>query len=360
MPYYGYGISLSSSRTAILASSGSVPFSPTDLSGLSLWLKADAGVSTTPEQFISQIIISGAGTTTSNGTYTRASGGLTTFNGPNGNYINNTGGAEWALFDTQLYDPDNENYGNDSYFTEDFANWIIAGANLGESPAPSGTITNSPTGINLVTAWADQSGNGNNASANSGEEPTFVSSFLFGKPAIRFNGQAQVMQIADSNSLDFLNTSCFIVLQYIGQGTGNNIVYFKNANAGSPEDPAMYGMVAKTAGDGLVSFSMNVNGWADHQTSIDLTDTEPRILTMLYDGTDQKVYSNGALSDTFNIGGNIATSTGLFQIGGYNQSFNAAEYFNGRIAEIIMYNRWVNATERQQVEQYLNSKYEVY
>jgi hypothetical protein len=212
-----------------------------------------------------------------------------------------------------------------------------------------------------VTGWADQSGNGNNASiGNSGQEPTFVSSFLNGKPAIEFNGEGQVMQIADSNSLDFLNTSCFIVLQYIGQGTGNNIVYFKNANAGSPEDPAMYGMVAKTAGDGLVSFSMNVNGWADHQTSINLTDTEPRILTMIYDGTDQKVYSNGALSDTFNIGGDISTSTGLFQIGGYNQSFNAAEYFNGKIVEIIMYNRWVNATERQQVEQYLNSKYEVY
>jgi len=211
-----------------------------------------------------------------------------------------------------------------------------------------------------VTAWADQSGNGNNASANSGEEPTFVSSFSNSKPAIEFSGISQVMQIADANSLDFLATSSFIVLKYLGQGTGNNIVYVKNANNGSPTDPAMYGLVAKTAGGGVVSFSMNVGGWVDYPTSIDITNSDPKILSMIYDGTDQNVYSNGGFSDTFSIGGNIATSTGLLQIGGYNQSFDAAEYFNGQIAEIIMYNRAVTTPERQQVEAYLNTKYAIY
>jgi len=54
-------------------------------------------------QFISQIIVSGAGTATSNGTYTRASGGTTTFTGPNGNTI----GLEetyGGLFAFQIYD----------------------------------------------------------------------------------------------------------------------------------------------------------------------------------------------------------------------------------------------------------------
>jgi hypothetical protein len=211
-----------------------------------------------------------------------------------------------------------------------------------------------------VTGWADQSGNGNNASANSGQEPTFASSFSNSKPAIEFSGISQVMQIADANSLDFLTTSSFIVLKYIGQGTGNNIVYFKNANAGSPANPAMYGLVAKTAEDGVASFSMNVGGWVDYPTSIDITNTVPRILSMIYDGADQNVYSNGGLSNTFSIGGNIATSTGLLQIGGYNQSFDAAEYFYGQIAEVIMYNRAVTGTERQQVETYLNTKYAIY
>jgi hypothetical protein len=209
-----------------------------------------------------------------------------------------------------------------------------------------------------VTAWADQSGNGNNAVTNIGEEPTFVSSFLNNKPAIQFNGDGQIVEIADSNSLDFINTSAFIVLRYLGQGTGNNIVYIKNANAGSPENEAMYGLVATNGGN--VSFSQNVDGWSDHQTQIDIQDSIPRILSMTYDGTNQNVYSNGNFSNTFFIGGNIATSTGTLQIGGYNKSFDGEEYFYGQIAEIIMYNRAVTEAERQQVEAYLNTKYAIY
>ena len=210
-----------------------------------------------------------------------------------------------------------------------------------------------------VTAWADQSGNGNNARSSPGSRPTFVSPFSNGKPAIEFDGQGQIMQIADANSLDFLNMSSFIVLEYIGQGTGNNIVYIKNANAGDPEDQAMYGLIGSN-GETLVSFSMNVGGWSDYQTSISIANAIPKILSMTYDGTDQNVYSNGGFSDTFSIGGDIATSTGLLQIGGYNQSFDAAEYFYGRIAEVIMYDRAVNGAELQQVETYLNAKYAIY
>lgn len=223
----------------------------------------------------------------------------------------------------------------------------------------------SDSGVTLsgsnVTAWADQSGNGNNAIANTGEEPTFVSSFLNGNPAIEFNGEGQVLQIADSNSLDFLNISSFIVLKYLGQGTGNNIAYLKNANDGSPGDAAMYALDAVNQGAGnSLTFPQNVNGWSDNQTQIDIQDSTPRILSMTYDGTNQNVYSNGYFSNTFNLGGNIATSTGILQIGGYNKSFNGEEYFYGQIAEIIMYNRAVINTERQQVESYLNTKYAIY
>jgi hypothetical protein len=72
------------------------------------------------------------------------------------------------------------------------------------------------------------------------------------------------------------------------------------------------------------------------------------------------MYANGFEVGSGSIGGNISTSTGTLQIGGYNKSFNAAEYFNGDVAEIIMYNRAVTSTERQQIEAYLNTKYAIY
>ena len=88
--------------------------------------------------FISSIIISDAGTATSNGTYTRSAGGDTTFTGPNGNYIEKNGATEFSLWDTQLYNPDSENYGAISYLTENFSNWYVVGNAFGESPDPVG------------------------------------------------------------------------------------------------------------------------------------------------------------------------------------------------------------------------------
>jgi len=211
----------------------------------------------------------------------------------------------------------------------------------------------------FVTTWADQSGNGNNASiATIGEEPTFISSFSNAKPAIQFNGTTQIMQIPSSSSINFLNTSAFIVLKYLGEGTGNNVVYLKNADAGLQENPAMYGLIGYN-GDSAASFSMYVDSWVDYPTQIDISGGDPTLLSMTYDG-DEIVYLNGVLSDTFEIGGNIETSTGLLQIGGYNKSFDSEEYFYGQIAEIIMYDDILGTEDREQVETYLNSKYAIY
>jgi len=62
MPKLGLGLSLPQTIA-------SGPFTPKKLSGLSLWLKADAGVSQSQGQYVSQIVISGAGSSSFNGTY---------------------------------------------------------------------------------------------------------------------------------------------------------------------------------------------------------------------------------------------------------------------------------------------------
>jgi Concanavalin A-like lectin/glucanases superfamily len=560
MPNLGLGLSLSKTRL----SGGGTPLIPQD--GLSLWLKADKGISqfnisSAPglisnaasfdassnkqylenteisPSFINKIVISGAGTATSNGTYTRENGGTNQFFGPNGNYIHNTGGAEWGLWDTQLYNPDTEGYGNTSYITGSgsgtlFVDWDVIS---GEANAPVGTLTSSPfsistwfkmrsstntpqaiwgtagddfislyvqnnilylyndnldgltgpsidlntwyhavvtisstesklyinatladsisyseansswTGFGLsdfridsgnphhyqadvlidetgiwsrvltegeisdlynggdglsfdhgsfpsdgikaywkldetsgnradstengrnlnnleqgVLSWADQSGEGNNASFEfQGEQPTFVSSFLNGKPAIRFNGQGQILQVASSASLDFTaETSCFIVVKYDGDGLGNDVIYIKNADDGSPGYPAMYGMVGVSSANGNVSFPLNVGGWSDHDSGVSISDGIPRLFSMIFNtSVDQSIYCNGILTGQQVLGDNISTSSGTLQIGGYNASFDNSEFFNGQIAEIIMYNRAVTNIERQQVETYLKNKY---
>jgi hypothetical protein len=216
------------------------------------------------------------------------------------------------------------------------------------------------SGVN-VTAWEDQSGNGNNASVeNSGEEPTLEPSFSNGKSAIQFNGTTQLLSIADSNSLDFLNTSIFIVLKRTGYGTGNEVTFMKNANALAYS--AAYWQTAKLAG-GNSSFDISNGGGYDRDSGVDIGDGVARVMDFTFDGTHFNIYVNGVQTATYNEPvGNIDITSGSLQIGGYNQSFGnpSGELFNGQIAEIIMYNRAVTATERQQVESYLNTKYAIY
>src|SRR5262245_24839304 len=58
-------------------------------------------------------------------------------------------------------------------------------------------------GSGNVTAWADQSGNGNNATSSGVMTPTFVAnSSINNGPAVRFDGLNDVMTIAHNATLN--------------------------------------------------------------------------------------------------------------------------------------------------------------
>lgn len=330
------------------------PFAPTDLTGLSLWLKADAGVTTTPETYISQIVISGAGTSTSNGTYTRASGGNTTFNGPNGNTIS-IAGPEWALYDTQLYIPEFDQYGGDSYYTDTtfspFESWYISGQNYGASPAPSGVVTNAPTGTLLVNGWADQSGNGKNAT--SVVNPAYTASAKNGKPAITFSG-AELMTTA--NIFNGANARTIFAVYYVDNNTTPNTI------CGQTNDVEVVGgsfFLLQARSD------LNSNPYlasADDDLSGSAFVNQVWKISMAdYDGTTANLYSNGTNVGTNEFSWN--THNGTFCIGSYftnDDSSNLQELLIGEVAEIVVYNRVLTTPERQQVEAYLNAKYSIY
>ena len=101
---------------------------------------------------IAQIIISGAGVTTSNGTYTRTSFGTTSFSNNDGNAINFVDGY-FKIFDASE--------GYNSYYSVDinFQGWIV---DQGYAPAPTSANLLSRTvtlGTNVETplsvAWGD-------------------------------------------------------------------------------------------------------------------------------------------------------------------------------------------------------------
>lgn len=104
MPKIGYGYALYT---------GSPSSQPSDISGLGLWLKADAGVDTTTQKFVSQIVVSGSTLPESNGTFVR--------NDPESVYFYNTlnpngyivfTSPNWYLTDYNLQTTTYINYGS--------------------------------------------------------------------------------------------------------------------------------------------------------------------------------------------------------------------------------------------------------
>ena len=84
--------------------------------------------------------------------------------------------------------------------------------------ADEGVITNGSE----VTAWNDQSPNGNNAQSVGITSPTFISNAINGKPAIRFNNEANAGQSYFSilsPQFNLKNSSCFVVVKQNSTGS---------------------------------------------------------------------------------------------------------------------------------------------
>ena len=341
MPKLGLGLGI---PKPIISGGGSAPVIPPD--GLSLWLKADAGVSTSPTQFISQIILTGAGTTTSNGTYTRSSGGITPFyNGTSDSIgFESYSGFE---FNFNLYDDD---FGDFTYSISISNNQVIAVNTInGASPAPTASITLSSTGGSGVTSWTDQSPSALTFSADLlTPDITLNSNYTNGKPAIIFSSGWQGGSMGLSNSSVFVTKSVFIALAPNGSDFEYAVPYENN-------------------GLNIYATSANYNApWGSYLNSNTNATTilgfngEKVLLSATSDtGEDQQFYLNGT-NDTDGAGAGFYNERGEIVIGNGGARGSTNQQFQGAIMEIVAYDRVLTTPERQQVEAYLNTKYAIY
>lgn len=321
------------------------PFSPADITGLSLWLKADAGVTMgngTP--FISSIVISGAGSTTSNGTYTRTSGGYTTFTKTGGNYIaygyNATAdGDVWYIADATL------DYVTTYYAGDEgtISGWQI---DQGSANAPSSTTSN--TTPQVVVAWADQSGNGKNATAFDG--PLYSTNAINGKPALVFANNAY---LTTSNIFNGANPRSMFAVYYIDSEQYSNTVCCQSNEDNT--DTGTYFMLQSRID---LDSSPYLAGYGDDLSGPSFVNQQLLLGMADYDGTTARLFKNGTQANseakTYN------TYNGEFHIGAFSEAGNIQEKFGGKIAEIVVYSRVLTIGERQQVEAYLNDKYTIY
>jgi len=202
-----------------------------------------------------------------------------------------------------------------------------------------------------VTAWADQSGNGNNATSPS-TYPTFVSSSINSKPAISFNNDSSWMQIPQNSIGNSGNISIFVVLNYV-----SGAVILNKGDAASFE--ATVWELTTNTGFGFVNFDGESYNW--NTVSVSPATNTPLLLEGFSSAGVSQLAFNGTNSGDPSYANNAFNAISQYiGIGGGGDGGSAVSPLNAKIAEIIIYNRALTTQERQQVEAYLNQKYAIY
>ncbi len=226
-------------------------------------------------------------------------------------------------------------------------------------------VTNAVIG-NTVQFWADQSGSGHHfTQASAAQRPEFQvqTNLLCSRPVIRFDpGRSTVL--TSSSLLLSGAKSIFIVFQLPPMsGAANDLISIKGNSDEFTEivatDFAGYTPVtfiadlASTPGGGFFQPSAGVN------TSFSAAGN---LLSLIYDGgTNTAISSYDAYYDAAMP---PVVSSGL--LGRYNNDissigarapFQNINYLRGDMAEVIVYNRVLSTPEKDQVENYLISKY---
>ena len=217
-----------------------------------------------------------------------------------------------------------------------------------------------------VTEWADQSGNGRNATPNDPtNKPLFNASDKNGKPTISLTSMSDYIErvfTISSNPLGASGSTAFSV-QYVEDVCGafddNGPIF---GNFGGSEDS--FGTYQSHYPYGPDCFVYDAFGTRLRKNEI----TPPVTITnawTLYSvkstNNDWQSFVNGQLmySDPTNtyssaVGGDDAT----LYIG--KQTAAGTFRLKGKVAEVIVYNRVLTTSERQKVEAYLNAKYAIY
>jgi chitodextrinase len=202
-------------------------------------------------------------------------------------------------------------------------------------PSPTTAVAAYSFDAGSGTALTDVSGKGNNGTISGA---TWTSAGKSGG-ALSFDGVNDLATIADSSSLDLANgmtleawvrpTATGSWRTVVTKEMTGNLVYglFSDSNtaqaAGIVSVGPLQDIVRATSAPAMSSWTH---------------------LATTYDGANQRIYVNGALVASRPLTGSMANSTGPLQIGG-NTVW--AEWFQGQIDDLRIYNRSLSATELQ-------------
>jgi len=237
----------------------------------------------------------------------------------------------------------------------------------GTNPVPS--ITTSPlawfkadaiTGVSTggtVSSWADSSGN--NRSAGNGTAPSYQASVIGGKPVARFSGT----QFLTVSNLNRPTQSYTIASVFSASSLATSSYPYGSGNSGGSSTTSWGSLNLLTNGTMMGIFGNDSNySWTSTASGSVAVGT-PIIVIQRYTGgaTQEIIRKNGVqLSTTASAtGANACTGTNypfaLGRVGAVSGNY----YFNGDLAEVIIYHNALSDSDLRLLEGYLSKKYSI-
>ena len=196
--------------------------------------------------------------------------------------------------------------------------------------------------------WADYSNNGYDAvQATVGNRPTFVDNAINFNPSLNFNGASRFLENTNAPLLNNTSATMIAVVDQTAYTTwGGVFSYNRSGNTGRP-------IITNTD----VNNTIGANRVGVSAVKAHVPTPNPGFLIRIEYAASPNIVTattNGGLaSDTEPTWPQSGATSGYY-IGRHNAS---GSYFNGRISEVISYNKTLSASELNRVESYLALKY---
>lgn len=203
---------------------------------------------------------------------------------------------------------------------------------------------------NLVSIWADQSGNGNDlAQGNASSQPTLTSGEVNFNDALYFSSD-NLETISGFNTQDY-----FVALK--PEGDINNSSF--NGYVLGFETGAATGFYvgdANVVGNDLFGQTLDTDGYDAAATAASISNDNVIVINVRNNAgaTAQELYANGASFTVTENGGFANVSDGPIRIG---DTFTDTRSYTGYVAEVLSYDTRLADAERRDVESYLALKY---
>ena len=216
-------------------------------------------------------------------------------------------------------------------------------------------------GSNNVSSWTDRSGNSRNATqSTTSSKPIWREEGLNGFPSIDFDGSNDKLTVGGSN-LAFSNITIFAVASN-DDSMGNQSIIGRAGNYSNNKDFLIF----LSSGEIKPVYFSGNSGYL-HTSSLGTLSTTPKVIMSSWDqSTQESSFSlNGINSFTGPIYWSGEGSKGTLvtkstpdspaaEIGNRPQN---SMYYNGDMSEILIYNKILSTSERENVENYLKNKW---